>query len=222
MKKNNVLYYLALGIMFLLFNLAAFLVPSEKSESFWVAYAFSAFAFISQIPLWIISFNKKATLNSNFLSLSVFNIGVIYLAVQLIAFAIFMIFPSIPVWVAALVCSIILVAAILVLVAGYMGINEVSRVETKVKLKRFFIQSLQVDIEMLVESESDESIRSELKKLAERVRFSDPMSSELLAELESRISAKVEKMKVSESKAELIKEVDLLLTERNKKCKIMK
>ena len=97
-----------------------------------------------------------------------------------------------------------------------------NRVEEKIKIKRAFIQFLQTDIEMLAESETDTETKAELKKLAEKVRFSDPMSHEMLGELESRISAKVEEMKTATDKKGLIAEINILLTERNKKCKILK
>ena len=76
--------------------------------------------------------------------------------------------------------------------------------------------------EMLAENETDAETKAELKKLAEKVRFSDPMSHEMLSELESRISAKVEEMKTATDKKGLVAEVTTLLTERNKKCKILK
>jgi chaperonin cofactor prefoldin len=44
----------------------------------------------------------------------------------------------------------------------------------------------------------------------------------MLGELESRISAKVEELKSVDDKTVLIKEIGLLLVERNKKCKILK
>ena len=75
---------------------------------------------------------------------------------------------------------------------------------------------------MLAETETDAETKAALKKLAEKVRFSDPMSHEMLGELESRISAKVEEMKTATDKKALIEEVATLLTERNKKCKILK
>jgi hypothetical protein len=133
-----------------------------------------------------------------------------------------MIIPSLPLWLAIVACAIILVLFILSAIAGQVGANEINRVEDKIKIKRAFIQFLQTDIEMLAETEADAEMKAALKKLAEKVRFSDPMSHEMLGELESRIVEKVESMKTAEDKAALVAEVDLLLTERNKKCKILK
>lgn len=222
MKKNNLMSYLALGILFVLFNLIAFLIPTEKSATFWTAYVFSVIAFAVQIPLWEIAFGKKDTLKSKFLGIPVIHVGIAYLIIQLIAFAVFMVFPTLPVWLAVIVCAIILATSALCIIAGQAGANEINRVEEKIKVKRAFIQFLQTDIEMLAENETDTETKAELKKLAEKVRFSDPMSHEMLGELESRISAKVEEMKISSNKIFLIGEIDLLLTERNKKCRILK
>ena len=220
MKKNGLMPYLALGIVFALFNVIAFVVPTDKTATFWVAYTFSAVAFAVQIPLWKIALGKKDTLKSKFLGIPVVHVGITYLIIQLIAFAVFMIFPTLPIWLAVVVCSIILAISALCAIAGQAGANEINRVEEKIKVKRAFIQFLQTDIEMLAETETDAETKAALKKLAEKVRFSDPMSHEMLGELESRISAKVEEMKTATDKKGLIEEITTLLTERNKKCKI--
>ena len=222
MKKNSLMSYLALGIVFALFNVIAFVIPTEKTATFWTAYAFSVVAFAVQIPLWKIAFGKKDTLKSKFLGIPVIHVGITYLIIQLIAFAVFMIFPTLPVWAAVVVCAVILAISALCVIAGQAGANEINRVEEKIKVKRAFIQFLQTDIEMLAETETDAETKAALKKLAEKVRFSDPMSHEMLGELESRISAKVEEMKTATDKKTLIEEIATSLTERNKKCKILK
>lgn len=222
MKKNNLMSYLSLGIVFALFNVIAFVIPTDKTATFWTAYVFSIVAFAVQIPLWKIALGKKDTLKSKFLGIPVIHVGIAYLIIQLIAFAVFMIFPMLPAWLAVVVCAIILAISALCAIAGQAGANEINRAEEKIKVKRAFVQFLQTDIEMLAESETDAETKAELKKLAEKIRFSDPMSHEMLGELESRISAKVEEMKAATDKKGLIAEVTILLTERNKKCRFIK
>lgn len=222
MKKNNFMSYLALGIVFALFNVIAFVIPTDKTATFWTVYVFSVVAFAVQIPLWKIALGKKDTLKSKFLGIPVIYVGITYLIIQLIAFAVFMIFPTLSAWLAVVVCAIILAISALCAIAGPAGTNEINRVEEKIKVNRTFIQFLQTDIEMLAESEPDAEIKAALSKLAEKVRFSDPMSHEMLGDLESRITAKVEEMKTTADKKALIEEVTTLLTERNKKCKILK
>lgn len=222
MKKNGLMSYLALGIVFALFNVIAFVIPTDKTATFWTAYAFSVVAFAVQIPIWKIALGKKDTLKSKFLGIPVIHVGCSYLVIQLIAFAVFMIFPTLPVWLAIIACAIILAISALCVIAGQAGANEINRVEEKIKVKRAFIQFLPTDIEMLAEAEPDAETKAALKKLAEKVRFSDPMSHEMLGELESRITNKVEEMKTAADKKALVEEVEVLLIERNKKCKILK
>lgn len=222
MKKNNLMSYLALSIVFVLFNVIAFVIPTDKTATFWTAYVFSVVAFAVQIPLWKIALGKNDTLKSKFLGIPVIHVGITYLIIQLIVFAIFMIFPTLPVWLAVVVCAIILAISALCAIAGQAGANEINRIDEKIKVKRAFIQFLQTDIEMLAENESDPETKAALEKLAEKVRFSDPMSHEMLGELESRISAKVEEMKTAADKKGFVVEIETWLIERNTKCKIIK
>lgn len=219
MKKNGLMSYLALGIVFALFNVIVFVAPTDKTATFWTAYAFSVVAFAVQIPLWKIALGKKDALKSKFLGIPVVHVGITYLIIQLIAFAVFMIFPTLPVWLTVVVCSIILAISALCAIAGQAGANEINRVEEKITVKRAFIQFLQTDIEMLAESENDTETKAELKKLAEKIRFSDPISNELVNHIENRILIKIDELKASNDKAMIIRELNFLLDERNITCK---
>ena len=75
---------------------------------------------------------------------------------------------------------------------------------------------------MLASTETDTDTKAALTKLAEKIRFSDPMSNDFLANLEAEISAKVKELKTAENKAEIITVLDSLVTERNKKAKLLK
>ena len=222
MKKNKGMAYAVLAIVFVLFNVIAFAVPTAKTSTFWIAYVFTAIAFASQIAIWKFAFKGADTLKSKFLGIPLISVGITYLIIQLIAFAIFMAFPIAPTWIAIVVCALILAISAISLIGTETGREEINRVEEKVEKKVFYIKSLQVDIEMLASDETDADTRATLTKLAEKIRFSDPMSNEILAELEAEITAKVKELKTAENKAEIIKVLDSLLLERNKKAKLLK
>ena len=222
MKKNKGMAYAILGIAFVVFNVIAFAVPTVKTATFWIAYVFAAVAFVSQIAIWKFAFKGADTLKSKFLGISLILVGITYLIIQLIAFAIFMAFPIAPTWIAIVVCALILGISAICLIGTETGREEINRVEEKVEKKVFYIKSLQVDIELLASDETDAVTKAALTKLAEKIRFSDPMSSEVLAELEAEITAKVKELKTAENKAEIIKVLDSLITERNKKAKLLK
>ena len=75
---------------------------------------------------------------------------------------------------------------------------------------------------MLAETENEPTIKAELTKLAEKIRFSDPMSSDALAEIETEIASKIREIKTSNDKLAIIAVTSALVEERNKKTKILK
>ena len=222
MKKNSTKGYVILGILFALISVIAFAIPTTKTTTFWIAYAFTVVAFTAQIAIWKIALGKEDTLKSKFLGFPIVHIGIVYLILQIIAFAVFMFLPMLPSWSVVVICSIIVGVSVVCMIATDTGDEEIKRVETKVQKKVFYIRELQADIELVSASEKDDEIKTALIQLAEKIRFSDPMSNEQLTDLENMISVKVAELKTATNKAELITELNSLLDERNKKCKILK
>lgn len=220
MKKNSTKGYVILGILFTLVSIIAFAVPTLKTATFWIAYVFTAAAFAAQIIIWRTALGKEA-LKSKFLGFPVVHIGIVYAIIQTVAFAVFLFAPTLPVWSAIVVCSIIAGVSAVCMISADAGRNEIERVEAEVQEKVFFIRELQADIELIATTETDADTKA-LIRLAEKIRFSDPMSNEQLMDLENKISTKVLKLKTATNKVEIITELTLLLDERNKKCKILK
>lgn len=222
MKKNSTKGYIILGILFALVSIIAFAVPTAKTATFWIAYIFTVAAFVVQIGIWKTALGKEETLKSKFLGFPVVHIGIVYAVIQVIAFAIFMFVPTLPVWSAIVVCSVIVGVSAVCMISAEAGRNEIERVETKVQKKVFYIRELQADVELMANNESDADVKTSLTQLAEKIHFSDPMSNEQLADLENQISSKVLELKTTANKVIVITELSLLLDERNKKCKILK
>lgn len=222
MGKNSTKGYAILAILFALVSVIAFAIPTVKTTTFWIVYVFTVVAFTAQIGIWKAAFRKEETLKSKFLGFPVVHIGIVYLTIQIVAFAVFMFVPSFPEWSAIIVCTIIISISAVCMIAADVGRGEIERVEAKVQKKMFYISELQVDVELLANAESDENTKAALMQLAEKIRFSDPMSSEQLTELEQGISSKIAELKTVTNKAETIKSLNLLLDERNKKCKLWK
>lgn len=222
MSKNKGMAYAVLGIFFVIFNVIAFAIPTAKTATFWVAYIFTLIAFVMQPFIWKFAFKDTDTLKSKFLGIPLISVGVIYLLVQIVAVAVFMAFSFVPSWIAIVVCILILGVSAVCLIGTETGREEINRIEHKVSKKVFYIKSLQIDVEMLAKAEVDADTKIALTNLAEKIRFSDPMSDELLAELEAKIRNKFEELKLAEQKATIINELTLLIEERNKKCKLLK
>ena len=222
MKKNSTKGYVILVILFALVSIIAFAVPTAKTATFWIAYVFTAAAFAAQIGIWKTALGKEGTLKSKFLGFPVVHIGIVYAIVQTVAFAVFLFVPTLPVWSAIVVCSVIAGISAVCMISVDAGRNEIERVEAKVQNKVFYIRELQVDVELLAGAETDTTTKSALTQLAEKIRYSDPMSDEQIASIEDRIAVKIGELKSSTDKAKIINELNSLLDERNRKIKILK
>ena len=108
------------------------------------------------------------------------------------------------------------------MIASDVGRSEIERVSAKVQEKTFYIKQLQADVELLAGAETDTAAKLVLTQLAEKIRYSDPMSDEQVSDIEDRIAAKIAEMKSSTDKVKIINELNSLLDERNKKCKLLK
>ena len=222
MKKNSSKDYLILGILFVLVSVIAFAVPSAKNAVFWISYAFTLIAFAAQIDIWKAAFGRTESLKSKFLGFPIVHIGIVYLVVQVIAFAVFLFIPTLPIWSAVVACAVIAGVSVICMIASDVGRSEIEQVEDKVQEKTFYIRSLQADVELLANAEPDTEVRAELLRLAEKIRFSDPMSHERLVDLETQIAEKVTALRTDSNKAETIKELGFLVDERNRKIKLLK
>ena len=224
MSKNKKLVYIALAIAFAVFNVIAFTVPIWRTSVFWLIYAFTVVAFVSQIFIWNLTFSKGKTLKSIFLGLPIIHIGIVYLAIQLIAFALFLSFPWIKDWISIAICVAILGISAICLIATDVGREEVERVEARVKRKISGIKGLQVDVELIAQTQSDAVLKEAIEALADKIKYSDPMSDDSLVPIEDSIYAKITALKdlPQNDILDSVEQIEKLLLERNKKVKLLK
>ncbi|MBQ6039366.1 MAG: hypothetical protein IJL32_01100 [Oscillospiraceae bacterium] len=214
--------YIVIAILFVLFNVIAFVIPTEKTSVFWIGYVFTVIAFAVVGFVWYLTIGKKQDLKSKLLGSSVAYISAVYLAVQFVAFLVFMFVSSAPTWCAVLVCVLILGISTVCMITTNVGTEMITATENKVAVKRQFIKDLQIEVEMLAEGEADGEIKQKLTELAKKIRLSDPMSDSSLLELEQELSEKVTAIENSNDRVSAIKEAENMLLKRNKKVKALK
>lgn len=222
MSRNKKLGCVILLIALVIVCVVAFAIPTAKTTSFWIAFVFTCIAFASQILIWNIGFKDNTPLKSKFLGIPVVRVGYIYLVLQLIALVVLVAYPALPVWVTIIINVLIVGISAICMITAEIGRDIVSNVEKKIQSKVSYIREIQADIEMIAEREPDSAVKQKILKLAEKVRHSDPISSDELSELEKRISDKVKELDNVDDKSAVVDEIWLLLSERNKKCKIYK
>lgn len=106
--------------------------------------------------------------------------------------------------------------------------NDVSGAGNSVKNKTLFIKMLTVDAGTLVSQSQSAEIKTEINKVYEAVRYSNPMSHDALADVESRITIKFSMLQdaVAQNDAGAVKplanELLALIKDRNSKCNLLK
>lgn len=232
MKKNFKFYALLWVLLIALFNVIAFVSVGweeyEKySDSFWIGYAFISVMFVGQLICAILAFRADSA-QKLFYNISLLKTSYSGLIASFIVGGLCMFISPVLWWVAVLVCAIILSINVLSILKATVAVSEVVRIDEKIKTKTFFIKSLTIDAETLLARAETEAAKAECKKVYEAIRYSDPMSNEALASVESEITAKFAelsdavKANDAEKVAEAANEVVILVGDRNKKCKVMK
>lgn len=232
MKKRFGLYIIAWAVLLVLFNVIAFVsvgwINQEKyTPSFWIGYVSITVMFIGQLICSYMAF-KADSAKKLFYNISLIRTSYIGLIISFIVGGLCMLISPLPYWVGVIVCTIVLVANVLSVVKATAAIDEIERVDTKVKTQTFFIKSLTVDVDTLMASAKSEAVKAECRKVYEAIRYSDPMSNDALASVESQITVKFSELSDAvkddntAKAAEIANEVIILIGDRNKKCKLLK
>ena len=218
-----------LVVIAVVFSAFAFLVPFPKTTAFFIAYIAGLVALALQIPIFKMAFDEKDTPNSKVLGFPVFRVGYYYLGIQTaLSLGIFALgFVGFPAWLAALLCIIVLGGAIVCSMAADIAREEVEKIEYAQKADTSFMDSLRDRSAALVNRSSDVQLKKSLEKLAENIRYSDPVSSPAIANEEQALSSTFNALETavksgSENTSELCEEVARSLAVRNGACKANK
>lgn len=225
MKKNFARSTVCLGVLLVLYMLLAFLIPFVKTAVFWISFVFTLVAFA--VTGWSLytAFLKKPDVTSRFYGFPIARIGVIYGGGQLAASLLLMALGKwTPAWLAVLVYAAMLGAAVIGLVSADAVVETIHTQDQKLKKDVTFIGSLQSKANQMAAQCS----LPEMRQFCENVRYSDPVSSEALAEIERDLSAAVDDLQSAvvdgdtEMIAQLVRKADGLLGERSRVCKLNK
>ena len=232
MKKGFKFYATAWVILLALFNVIAFASAGwtghEKyTPSFWIGYIFITISFIGQLACAYSAF-KADSAKKLFYNISLIKTSYIGLIVSFVVGGLCMLISPLPYWVGVVACAVVLAANILSILKGTAAVAEVERIDSKIKAQTSFIKMLTIDSDTLMAQAKSDGVKAECRKVYKATRYSDPMSNDELASVESQISAKFEELSDAvkaddfTSVTEIANEVVILIGDRNKKCKVLK
>lgn len=233
MNKSFKYYAGIWAMLFAMFNVVTFILAEEFTGisylegTFWIGYLFVTIAFLGQLAVGYFVFQAK-NMQKSFYRISLVRICWSSLVTMFIVGTFCMAIEGIPEWIAVIACFLVLGFSVISLTKAGAAAGIVGQIDEDIKVKTFFIKSLTVDADTLLASAKSETVKEECKKVYEAVRYSDPMSSEMLASVESQITIKFASLSqaVAADNAEAVAaaagEVLILLKDRNNKCKLLK
>lgn len=229
MTKNRLRGYIILAVVLVVYSLITFVAPFKMTASFWVAYIFGIIAIIYQIYVFKISFSKGENVKSKFYGFPIVKIGVVYLLIQLVISLVEMCLAAfIPTWIVIIINMIpIAVAAIGCIVADAMR-DEIVRQDVQLKKEVSNMRALQSMSTALVGQCPDNSLKGELRRLADEFKYSDPVSSEATKEIENELSIQMKELQKSlidgdfEGTKAFCSKLINALSERNRICALNK
>ena len=180
-KKTVGLSFAVFGIVFAIYNLIVFLFLKPETPVFWMSYGFMVLAFALQILGMYLAF-KEFSVQAIFFGIPLAQFTLYYFFAEL-----FMLFQNIT-WKIPLVLQVILLAvyAIVAIVSVFVRDASVAA-KDKVQSSASVMRLNVVDIEMLRDVAEDPELKNQLRRLAEAVRYSDPMTNDMIADVDARI-----------------------------------
>lgn len=229
MKKDTLRCGTAIAVILILYILITFLIPFVHTSTFWVSFVFTLIAFGVVGASFYIAFIKNPDARSRFYGFPVARIGAIYGVAQLIACAIFMALAAyVPAWAAVLVYAIALGAAVIGLISAEAVVEEIRTQDAKLKKDVALMRGLQSKVNQMASQCDDPDAAAAVKKFAEDMRYSDPVSGDALTEIEADLSAAVAELQSAvvdgdgDAVKQLCRKASALLAERNRLCKLNK
>lgn len=232
MTKRAKQAIIIMGIILVVFSVIVFVIPFRKGGTFWVAYTSELLAITLQIPVFKLAYDNAKDLNSKILGFPVFRVGYIYLVIQTIAsmilFVLGGIFERFPIWVSLTICMIILAVAVICSIAADIAREEIEKIEEVQKIDTEFIKLMRVKSQNLMNENSNKTIAKLLEDLAEKFKYSDPVSSKNTASSETKIDIMLSELEAAVNsneadKAEIIcGKIITLIDNRNNICKLNK
>ena len=225
-KKLRLYSLLSLLGVYGILNLIIFLIifnGDMNNSAFWISWSFT-YPVSYLVSSFIIEFNGRIKKYEDITVIPALLAVLSYDLVSIIASFVMMFIPSISYKIVLIVhvCIVILYAIIEAIIM--IGMHYINRNDTAQKAKVFYIRDLENDVNMIKDSTSDEELKKKLTKLAEDIRFSDPMSCESLERAEEELKELVFRLNEhvlnneTEEIEQTLKDISLKLKYRNQKC----
>lgn len=233
MKKRFKFYAVIWSVLLIVFNIIVFVTPkriignTKYTNAFWIGYLFITLAFIGQLICAYTAFQSKSK-KSFFLRIPLITQSYAAMYSMISLGTIIMVTPFFPYWLGIVTSVMLLGFSTISILRVKLAADIIEDIDEKIKVQTYFIRDLTLNLDGLVMRAKSESTKAEVKKAYETVRYSDPMSNELLYDIEAQITAEYNKLLQAVEKNEndnvkyIVEEMIILVGDRNRKIKLLK
>ncbi|MCR5585964.1 MAG: hypothetical protein K6F77_00335 [Lachnospiraceae bacterium] len=231
LNKKQISLIAVYAIVFVVFNVVYFAVPFEKGGCAWVMYVFSLISIIVGLCVSFYAFNSGNSedgLQSKVYGFPIFRVGIIYMVLQVcfsIILFVFGNFTHVATWIGVVISVILLGVAGIGVIATDNVRDIVESTEKAVKEKTIEMKRFKLNFEGIAPYATDVDLKRDLEKLAEKVKYSDPVSRDDLKDIEDELQVETNNLRllvkegnVEEARTKLTL-VTNLLEDRNRRCK---
>ena len=233
-KRAFKFYLIAWAILFVIFNVVVIALPKETTIAgvtyvklgglSWITLILFELCFVGHLVCTWIAL-KRNKLSGMFYRLPLIRLSYACIIVTTVIGCVMMAVPNLPDWIPLIVVLIIMALYAIAVLKAAAAAEIVEEIDEKGRTDTAFIRNLTAEANTLVTRAKSEPVKAACKKVYEAVRYSDPMTSEALADVESRIRAEFDAFTdavLSDNADAVNASADTLLSliaERNQICK---
>lgn len=227
---NKIISSLLPVIIFIVYTVITFIIWGDDKESgFWIGWVFALIAtgVTTAMPYLMVKSGKEV--KSILDGFSIHFVTLCYFGAALVLGFLCMILNDNAIALQIILQVVLHAAYAIFMIASFMGKNIISNIEQTQKEKVYFVKSIAADLGLAAGKVQDTELKKRVEKVAEIARFSDPMSNQALAGLETTIATKVEELKdaIADNKSAeeigaIVDRIEEKFLERNEKCKLLK
>lgn len=229
MRKDMKYGIITLGVLLGVYLLLVCIIPFPNVAEVYISVGYTLIAFAVAAYACYTAFIKKPDAKSRFYGFPLAKLGFGYLVFQVIAGIPFMIWGAyVSWWVSMALFSVALAVVILGLISVEAVVEEIHVQDRQLKKDTKLMRALQSKVNQMAAQCDNPDAAAALKRFSEEMRYSDPVSSDALAEIEADLSAAVDELQSaivdgdSNATKQLCRKASAVLAERNRLCKLNK
>ena len=198
-----------IGLVAVVYNVIFFVVPWNNGMSVaatWITYGCTWLALIFGGVVTAVAFNKKE-LKSRIFGIPVHCVGYTVLLLQLLIDGVVMgvgHWFEIAFWIPTIVEVLLFALATITVIVRAANRDFIDSIDKK-EVKEAYIKQLRIEVDSLVEANTIDAIKADLVKLAETVRYTDPVSHKDVEDTEDQITVAFEELEKAVAEGDVAK-----------------